>query len=434
MALTPPRAQAPVLLGRWLGKFGQDVLWNVGSLGIMGVCGVVLNLIIAWAYRPEVLGSFNQVYALYIVVSQFAVIGLHLSALKYVAQYAADRAAYRSITTTAMVLAAGFAALAAVLTWLARDAFGVLLHSPGVAVGLACAAPGLFFFSINKVSLSILNGLSRLRAYAVFQSLRYLLMIGVLALLAAARVPGEYLPLVFSVAEGALFIALLPAIAPEMGRPASEAWRPWIRAHLVFGVRGFLSNVLLEFNTRVDVLVLGIFTDERTVGIYSLAAIVAEGIYQLPIVLRTVYNPLLVQLIAAPDMAELKRTVARGARWTYAAMLGVGGLAVLAYPVALRFLTNKPDYAESWPIFVILMAGIVLASGYIPFGNLLLQAGRPGLHTIMVGCLVGLNLAGNLILVPRFGPAGSAVATALSFVASVALIKWFARTVLKTRL
>ena len=58
-------------------KFGQDVIWNVASYGIMAVSGVVINVIIWLVYSPDVLGVFNQVFAVYVIASQFAVAGVH---------------------------------------------------------------------------------------------------------------------------------------------------------------------------------------------------------------------------------------------------------------------------------------------------------------------------------------------------------------------
>jgi O-antigen/teichoic acid export membrane protein len=61
-------------------------------------------------------------------------------------------------------------------------------------------------------------------------------------------------------------------------------------------MKSFFSNVLLQMNTRIDVLVLGLFWSDHIVGIYSFAATLAEGVYQLLVVLRTNYNPMLVRL------------------------------------------------------------------------------------------------------------------------------------------
>src|SRR5262245_19467502 len=61
------------------GKFGKDVIWNLGSLALLGASGVLINTIIASYQSPASLGIFNQAFAFYIVLSQFAVGGMQFS-------------------------------------------------------------------------------------------------------------------------------------------------------------------------------------------------------------------------------------------------------------------------------------------------------------------------------------------------------------------
>src|SRR5690242_5229198 len=112
--------------------FSRDVWWNVVSLGIAGVCGVAVNYLVGVEYGASVLGVFNQVFAIYIVVSQLAVLGVHSSVVYHVAA-SHDPEEKRAIVTSALVvtlalslaMGAVFLALAAPLGW--------MLDSPGVA-------------------------------------------------------------------------------------------------------------------------------------------------------------------------------------------------------------------------------------------------------------------------------------------------------------
>jgi O-antigen/teichoic acid export membrane protein len=416
------------------GKFGQDVLWNIASLAVLAVCGVLLNIIIGWFYDSSVLGIFNQVYAVYIVFSQFGVMGIHLSVMKHVAQYANEKEVYRSSITGGLLLSITFAIISCLVFWSIRSLLANLLGSPGVATGMAYATIGLFFYSINKVMLSALNGLSRIKAFAIYQGMRYILMIVALIGASLFHSPGASLGLIFTVAETCLFLALLPTLWKEFGPLKLALLKPWFSNHFDFGMRGFMSNVLMQLNTRVDVLILGYFLSDRLVGIYSFAAILAEGVYQLPGVLQINFNPILVQLTAKDHFDELKDTVKKGMRFTYLGMLVIGVLIVALYPLAVPLVTNKGDFMQSWPLFAILMTGIVLCSGYTPFGNIILAAGRPGLHTIMITIQVLFNVVANIFLVQLWGITGSAIATALAYTLSAVLIVTFTRIVLKVRI
>ncbi len=416
------------------GKFGQDVLWNLASFAIMAACGVGINLIIGHWYTAGTLGVFNQTYSIYVIASQFAVAGIHLSVVKHDAQFAGEAEIYRPANTAALILAAMFAGASCFLLLRFNLQIGKIFHSPGVARGIVYITPGLFFFSINKILLSIFNGLSRMRIYAVYQSLRYILIIIGLLVIAMIGAPGESLVLSLTLSEIILFMCILPTIYGEFSLPSFSMLRRWLQVHLDFGMRSFLSNVLLQMNTHVDVLTLGIFWSDRTVGIYSFAAILVDGIFQLPVVLRTNYNPVLVHLISGERLDDLKSTVRKGVRITYLAMSTFCLAVVLLYPLGLLVISDRSEYLQSWPILAILLTGLVIGSGYIPFSNMLLQAGRPGLHTVMTGIWVATNIGLNWLLTPHFGVWGAAVATATAYALLFVFVKLSTRLVLGIRI
>src|ERR1043165_1003245 len=244
-----------------------DVVWNLVSYAVVGLCGLALNVLIGRFYDAATLGTFNQVFAAYILFSQFAVGGIHYSALKAMAEHAQDRSVWGAILLGALIpaglLSLGFAAG----FFVSRTAIGAILDSPDVSVGIAWATPGLFFFAVNKVLLGAVNGLRWMKWFAILQALRPILLIAGLVGLTAIQADPSSLPLIFSMTE--LVILVLSAI-PFL--PACCARTPglgfWISSHVSFGTRSILSGVLTELNTRVDVLLLGYFSTDRVVGIY----------------------------------------------------------------------------------------------------------------------------------------------------------------------
>ena len=68
------------------------------------------------------------------------------------------------------------------------------------------------------------------------------------------------------------------------------------------------------------------------------------------------------------------------------------------------------------------MAGMALASGYMPFAQALLMANRPGWHSVMMIGIVGANVVFNALLIPHLGIVGAAAGTALSLLTSVVLL------------
>ncbi len=416
-------------------KFQVDTLWNVGSLAVLAGSGILLNVVIARGVGAEALGVFNQVFAIYIFLSQLSVGGIHLSVLKQISHHVDDPARCARITVSALTACAALSTLFALLTYGLGGLAGRLLDSPGVATGLLWIAPGLIFFALNKVLLNAVNGAAAMRAYAVFQAARFVLIVAGVVAMIGAGLPGAYLAASLTVAEAVLTPCLLVYVERRLWplRLSSHRQR-WLREHLSFGARGFLSGALGEINTRVDILVLGLFTSDVLVGVYSFAAILAEGFSQLPIVLRRNVDPLLGAAFASNDRQRIERHARDLRRVFYPAMAVIGVLAVVVYPVLLKWLVGDAEFAASSRVFTVLMIGVVINAGYRPFLGILLQSGHPGRHTLLVATLVTANLLGNVLLIPWLGLEGAAIATALVFVLEAVLIKLVAARVCRVKL
>ena len=419
------------------GKLGRDIAWNIGSLAILGVGGICQNIIVLRFYDAAVLGVFNQVFALYIFFSQLAAGGIHLSVLKHVAAKLDNDHAVRQIVCSSMVPASLLAGLAA---WSFAGTRGVAagwLDSPDVATGIMMAAPGLFLFALNKVLLAVLNAERRMKEFAIFQALRPVCFLVTLLAMTGTGQPGAMLPAMFTVSEVVLFVGLGSATSPRFRGFWGAVSRRWMKEHLRFGGKAFMSGVLSELNTRVDVLMLGLLMSDRVVGVYSFVAMIAEGFYQLVVIVRNNFNPILARFLGDDDREGLREFARRGRRRTWIWIGISGAVAVLLYPLAIRVLGAVgigDDLVGSWMIFGLLIGGIVIASGYLAFFNLLVNAGLPGWHSVMILGVVVFNGVANWLLIPVWGAAGAAAATGAAYVFAGVILWLMARILVKVRL
>lgn len=409
----------------WLSARSGDVLWNLISLGVLGVSGILVNVVVGLGYGTATLGQFSLLLASYLVFSQVAAMGVHLSALKHVAEALDQPETLGVIIRSGAAVVATSALVTAIVFALVGGFLERLFNSPGLQASIVLAAPGLALFGVNKYSFGVLNGLSRLRALALAQAVRPVAMLAVLGLAALFNLPGRQLGLTLSVAELAVALVACPLMIRAGGQPKLTEFRTWARRHLAFGAWSMPGHLLIDLGTRIDILVLGALLPERAVGIYSFAATLAEGVAQVSYVLRTVLNKDVVRCFVAGDRPRFFRLM----RVTAPAMLlGTGLLAMVVFYLfspAVRLSGLDTALVEGARPLMIMLLGVVAASAVAPFGFALLQAGRPGLHTLVVTLGLLFNLILTLVLVPSIGIDGAAFAVAASlFVtpfASVAL-------------
>lgn len=425
---------------RWLqelplyGKFGRDVSWNIVSVGVLGVSGIIISALIARFYGPTHLGVFNQVFAVYIVASQFAVGGLQFSVLKHVSQYVEERDTCNQVISSAIVVTVLLAVTVSALILALRGFIGDVLGSPDVSVSLMYVIPGIACFAVNKVLMAVVNGYRNMQAYAFFQAMRYVSMAFLLVAAIVIQLPGTKLPLILSGAEILLLISLAIYILRLYSPVRPKKWLGWARTHISFGAKAFPAGALQESNTRVDVLMLGVFVSDRLVGIYSLAAMFGEGMAQLGVVLRTNVNPVIANMYFSGRKEELRELIRRGVKMFYVAMAVVLLLACVGYPVFVNIFIGGGDFMASWPLFCILMLGVALSAGYLPFNMLLTQTGHPGIYTLMITAIVLSNVMLNGLLIPFWGMYGAAIATGISFILGALYLRLLTKRYLEMKI
>jgi len=402
----------------------RDVALNLIGLGVAGSAGVLLLLLIAALHGPEALGRFNLLFAVYLVGSQVATLGLHVSVVRHLAPLRHGDAIGRTVLRGALLAIVATAGVAALLLLAVRGPLAAALGRPELAGPLTWVAVGMILFSVNKVLLAALTARGRMRLHALLTAGRGLLMLAALLVLTRLGLGGEALVLVLVIAEAVLLVPLVASFRSELSaRGWDRSCTGWAMTHLRFGVLGAGSSLLTELNVRVDVLVLAFYVDDRAIGVYTLVATLSEAALQVPMVHRTVLGPSIVRLLAHRDQVGLRALVRRSRSRLWPLMTVLGAATVALYPFLIAVFGVDEGFRDGRSILAVLLVGVVIASAYVPFGLILAHAGHPSAQTVFVAALVSLNLAGNLLLVPNFGLLGAAIATAGANVVSVPLLR-----------
>ena len=413
------------------GHFATGVAWSLMSFAVLAVSGLAFNILLARLYGPEAVGIFNQVYSIYIILAMLASFGIQLSSLHYVSKNIQDAETLRQIITSALVLVMIFSVVVVIAAWLGAPLVVKIFSSQQVGEAYLWILPGIIFFAANKVLLNSINGLFKIRELSIFQSLRFILAIFFLSVIVYLDLPVSTTPGCLAGAEIFLFMLLTFYLRPYLGIVTPEQFKLWRQQHLRFGAKSVFGGVVSEANTRVDIVMLGILMSDRFVGIYSIAALVIEGIAQLIDVLRYPINPHLSHEIAAGRIDKLCSAIRKGVLISYGFVLLIGMIGLATYNYLPNLIIKNPDFSESWTPFIILTIGLMVGGGYRPFNLLLSQAGYPGFQTILRIAVLFSNIVLNVILIQLFGLNGAAAATAITFILNAAYLKIIVRATLK---
>lgn len=393
-------------------EFLQGIIWNYGSLIILSISGFLFNCLILYFYDTTALGVFNRGYAWYLVLSQISVWGIHMSVLKLTPEYKTDIQKCEEMLNDALI---GVLIHSVVVVCVTEAILPLLVSGhEDLLKSLQIVVPGLVFFSLNKVMLNYINGLSEMKAYAFFQSLRYIVIVFTIFVLGVLSCDSNWLLFSFVQAEIVTFLLSVGYLLYK-GLIGKHISFKYLRQHIQFGTHILPANMVIELNTKVDIICLGfVLQDDYLIGIYSFSIMFVEGFYQLYITVRRSINPKITECYVRNDsmrgIEEINRNLKKYLR-VFSPLALV--LILIGYYVICRLL-NQNDYTMGLGILLMVCSAIVLNGRSIIFGNILSQMGRPGAESIINTVTVVSNFVFNLILILGLGLWGAALATAIS--------------------
>lgn len=389
----------------------NGIVWNVISFGIIGISGILLNIVIS-SGGGELLGAFNQVMAIYIILGQFGALGLQNAAIYYMAKYHDDKEKKETLFTTYFIISISTGFLVSLVCYMLSPVFGrQVFKSELVYMGLRVLAPAIFLFSINKVFLGIINGLRIMRAFAVLQATRYIMLItfslgAILFCENKSRIMYAFVFAEIAVFFPSLFILLRHI---KFGRLDFV----FLKESINMGIKFMAGGIIGEANTKLDIIVLGFFCSDEKVGVYAMASTLAEGFFSLITVIRSNINPLFAKLLLADEkekLGQLLKDIRKKA--VFFSLGGAVGITIVYYAICVL---KGQEYYEALIPLAYILACMVIASPAIIKGNLLGQKGRPELDTFITLSMVLLNLVCNIAFIPKWELMGAAFATGNSY-------------------
>lgn len=398
------------------GKFNIDLSWNLISFGVIAIVGLLINVLIVKFLDYETLGLFNQALSFYLILSQLSSFGIHLSIQRFIPEL--ENEEERRVSLMGAILVMIFVSILMLST-----SYFILNLSPfpneEVSKAVSWVLPGVFFFALNKLLLSYLIGLRLMKAYAILNALRYVLMLLFLFILIFLN---ENIVHLLTLSELILAIVLFFYCRKEIRFSRGVELKSWVLRHFHFGRKSFWGNLLMDANSKIDIIVLGFFVNIEIVGVYSFAAMFYEGFTQLFLVIRNNLNPIITTSFYKKGNSFLLRVLKRSVLKTYKFMSPLGIIGILGYPVVL-WLFGELEYLEiSWTIFGMLMFANIISAGIIPLNTIFNQIGMPLKQTCFFSAFFLINLILNFTFIPLFGVLGAAIALFIATVVSNAFI------------
>lgn len=375
--------------------------------------GAATGVLIARTLQPEGRG----VYAVITTAAGTAIFLGHFSLERSQIALWPDASRHRRLITNALVLGmviGSVAALAALAVVSAGGSAGELF-----LWAMALLAVPFGTASVNLTNILLLQ--SRTATVNWSTTVAALTQcVPILALMAAGRVTVASVVVCWAVSTAVPFLFVVRALWPVSLR----CEKGLVRHQLSLSGRYHAGHVAFILLLNVDVLLLDAMDSAAAVGLYTVA-VTLMGLARIPAeAITQVVLPQ--QAVSGAD--EAGQVTARTLRVTFLVSAVLIGMVAAAAPWAVPLVYGQAFAASVVPLLV-LAPGAVALTLMRPAEQYLVRLGRPMTMTAICWGSLAVNLLLNLVMIPRWGAAGAALASTVAYTLMAVLeMAWFLRT------
>lgn len=242
---------------------------------------------------------------------------------------------------------------------------------------------------------------------SITSTLALVLLVGLLDL----QIWGAVIAFLLSgVAQAAGYLAGARNVVDAIPTPAAVSFRQLFRYALPY----YPGSITSFFSYRFDVYLLaGLLADPSApLGYYSMAVSFAALVFFFPEAVSSLFFP----HVAGSSRADSDRQVGLVARVTFLVSLA-GGLALIPAAYLLIHIV-LPAFEPTLGALLILLPGVIALSVSNVLTGYVTGLGYTGVTSVINIGAFALNVAVNLVLIPRFGIYGASAASLVSYTAT----------------
>ncbi len=184
----------------------------------------------------------------------------------------------------------------------------------------------------------------------------------------------------------------------------------YLKKVVSYGLQAYLGNVLAFLNYRISFFLLNHYLNPEAVGYYSASIPIAEVVWIFSFAASTVLFP----KISALEEQKRKQLTPFVVKNVFILTLFFAFFLFL-FAKHVIILLYSSTFLPSVKPFRILLIGTIFLSLSRVFANDIAGRGKPVLNSIVSGIALGVNLLLNIILIPKYGIQGAALATTVTY-------------------
>ncbi|OGF47331.1 MAG: hypothetical protein A2452_13140 [Candidatus Firestonebacteria bacterium RIFOXYC2_FULL_39_67] len=388
---------------------------RIAAAGINLLTGIIL----ARELGPIGRGEYALIILLPGLLSLASDLGIGSANIFFVGK---KKYSYSEIFSGSIVMAFCLSIIAIIISWMVMDTLHPLFFKniPVKVLRLVCLITP--FMLVNGYTTNILVGMLKIKYVNLNSMLQAVLMLSLSYFLLVVLKTGVYGAVaVWGVTQFILMVVTVMIFLHFEPKGFSFSFkREMIKDTVSFGVKGYLSNLASFFNYRIDMFLVSFFLSAAAVGHYAVSVAIAEMVWYIPNSMATVFYPVVTKS-GKKDAGKITGVVTRQ-------MLLITALVCLFILFTGKYIILTffgKDFASSvWP-FILLLPGILSISLAKILSGYFCGIGKPEIPMAASVISFVSNVTINLFLIPKYGIAGAALTSAVSYTLEAIILLFY---------
>lgn len=402
-----------------------------------GLIGLFLRMFLARSLTVAEYGLFYAVFALISFFGLFRDLGLNSALVKYVPEFSVKK--QPDMIKSSMIFATAFQTVfaflvAAVLFVLSDQIALVVFRTAAATLPLRVLCVWFFVMVFYYIFRSAFQGFQEMLAYASMEFFYILSILFLTILLVSGFGQGvagvAYAYLLGTLAVAALGLGFFRRKHPRIFREKTFITKPLIKKLLAFALPIFIGGIGGMIVGYTDTIMITIFRSLPEVGFYQAAQPAAYILWYFPISLAIVIFPMISELWVKREKKLLGNTLHFLTKFSLILIIPAA-LIFIAFPKIVISLLFGPNYLAGAMALQILSATAIVVTLYLTLSHAMHGIGKPFIIAKIVAVIAGLNLVGNLLLIPAYGIEGAAIATLFSYLLGLVLVFYYTQKFVK---
>lgn len=394
-------------------KFASDVGVTFAAAASQTALAFVITVVLGKWVGAEELGLYRMLLTIYALTILFAAIGIPSAIIKYIAEFKDNKDKINEIISCGIITVFFSGIVFSALLYFLSGTIAGAFKMSRLQELIKILSPVFLFALINNTLLGLLNGYREMKKYATVIIVRSVLIVVITTILVYYNfgAKGAVTGLVLSEILSCFFLI---RISRNYFKLVFNNFFFTVGGLSKFSVQILGADAINTLNKQLDIILIGLFLLSSDVGYYAVAISLSRFFWLIPSSIQKITYPATSEYWSKQNHTALNNMINKSIKYSSLILVFIG-LGVCFFGNCIITSLFRKDFSASFlPLQLLLIGTVIRGSIAQPIGASLTGIGRADLIFKLTAFMLVINVLFDLLLIPRIGIIGAAIATSIS--------------------